>query len=208
MKNNDLRNKKVIEMGLITAEEVRKLFDSDNIWANKIVYLACKISVCMGLRMGEILALKKEDVSDDFISIKKTFTNCYGLNTICLNERKVPLFREIKIELDELIKVNYSGYLFSTAGGYKPISRQTIHKHFDMVLEKIGISYDERRNRRLCFHSLRMSFIDHLRKYNLQDWKIVSITGIASKNRLSHLYRYININFDDVIDIQEKMFVG
>jgi integrase len=198
MKTNYLINEKLKEMGLLTIEEARKLFNCGNVWADKTVLLICKMAFCMGLRKNEVLAIRRENVFDDFISIEGTYNILSGYKDYYFKRRNVPLLPEIKNELDGLIKVNLNGYLFSADGGSKPISSHKINKHFNMALNKIGISNAEKRNRNLSFHSLRWSFINYLRKEGISDYKIKRIIGT---DNATQFIRYYEPDKNEVIDI-------
>ena len=60
------------EMQLLTVEEVKKLFPQnyETIWGDEVLsYAACRLASLTGMRIGEILGLRKEFVFDDYIYV-------------------------------------------------------------------------------------------------------------------------------------------
>ena len=197
------------EIRIMTIEEAKKLINLLNECDNKIVYLANKLAACTGLRMGELLGLRGECVLVDHLLIKGTISGRnYSDFKLSNNRRNVPIAAVMRSELEELLKANGSGYVFSSDGGNTPISANLIKKHFNIALEKIGIRGDKRHSRKLCFHSWRQFFINNLRMHSLSALKISSVTGIKPVNLMDYYTRFDKKNYKEVMDVQEGMFDG
>jgi len=67
-------------------------------------------------------------------------------------------------DLNELKKINGDGFLFSTDGGAKPISKLTVYLKFHKVLMNIGIPKEQIAERKLHLHAWRHFFNTELLK--------------------------------------------
>ncbi|MEW5818158.1 MAG: hypothetical protein AB1798_22560 [Spirochaetota bacterium] len=69
--------------GRLTVEEVLKLFANENIetaWKGHLLYRAVNLTAAApGARQGELLALRDQDVHDDYLLIKHSYSHGYGL---------------------------------------------------------------------------------------------------------------------------------
>ena len=133
-------------------------------WSDIRVKAASMLSVCSGMRIGEILALRKCDIDEKYIYVNHSWGAMFGL-TAPKNgfTRKIPLYPEIKEILTELINSNPheefyktdNAYIFWGISNLRPASDDLIRKGFYKALTTIGISEEERRKRNIVFHSWR-----------------------------------------------------
>jgi hypothetical protein len=65
----------------------------------------------------------------------------------------MPINATIRQELEELMKVNGEGFLFSEDGVKRPIRAEVMERQLTRALERIGIREEERRRRNLTFHA-------------------------------------------------------
>jgi integrase len=135
------------EREILTVEDGRKMFpyNWNTVWESRVIYKAHRLAACTGLRIGELRGLRGEFVFDDYIFIKGQH-NRYGYvpNTKTKQNRNIPITTLMRRELDELLKANGSGYVFSEDGGATPVSVNRINRQFEKALEHIGISREER----------------------------------------------------------------
>ena len=200
------------EKGILSIEEYKKLFDEENIsslWnENLIHYTISLLSASGGLRCGEIQALQNQHVHENYIFVCYSFDRKYGLKTTKNKETRFVTMPEKTNKFVHLLKRDQpEGFVFSIDGGISPIKHRSIAKYFCRVLERAGISEDERKERNISFHSHRHFFTTVMRK-KVPDIKLQMITGHKSIEMLTH---YDHPTFDiseytDVINAQRELF--
>ena len=110
-----------------------------------------------GLRIGEIRALKVQDLQQTGVLVDESFNQLVGLK--CTKNRKtrvVPMLDEVLERLQALAvgKTN-SDFLFAPSGSLVPTSDRILRKHLKSAMLSVGISTDEQAQRLLGFHSAR-----------------------------------------------------
>ena len=132
----------------------------------------------------------------------------YGLKTTKNKEtRFVPLPEKTNKYLQFLKRDHTEGYTFSLDGGSLPIKYRSISNYFCRVLERLGISEEERKRRNISFHSHRHFFTTTMRK-RIPDVKLQLITGHKSLEMLN-LYDHPTFDiseFEDVLTAQRELF--
>jgi integrase len=192
---------------ILKIEEVRKLFGGDGgaVWGSSCVYVANKLAAFTGMRIGEILGLRGEDVFDDYIKVCGQYTR-YGFRKTKGKEvREIPITALLRGELQGLINVNGTGHLFSEDGGNKPIARSMLYREFYRALERIEISDTERKKRNLSFHGWRHFFNTTLRMANVADSKLQRITGHKSIKMTEHYTHFSAREFTEVREVQNNL---
>jgi integrase len=195
------------DIEILTIEEVRKLFGNnrDMVWGSALVSVANKLAAFTGMRIGETLGLRGQDVFDDYIKVCGQYTR-YGFRKTKGKEiREIPITALLRRELQELITVNGTGYLFSEDGGEKPIARSMVYREFYQALERIGIHDTERQKRNLSFHGWRHFFNTTLRMGNVADSKLQRITGHKSLKMTEHYTHFNARDFTEVREIQDNL---
>ena len=193
---------------ILTVEEVKKLFPVNwsKIWETKIVYVAHLLGACNGVRIGELRGLKKENVFDNYISINGQYTPYgYSPNTKTKLNRNVPIAADMRQKLDELIKRNGDGYVFSENSGKSPIGIEKINRQYDKALENIGISREEKLERNLSFHAWRHFLNTLLRNSNVADAKVQQVTGHRTMKMTEHYTHFDTRQFTEVMDVQTNL---
>ena len=142
----ELREEKS-ERIILTGDEVKKLFPADwsSVWENETVFKANLLAACAGLRIAELRGLRGDLVFDTYIHIKGQFLGKkYVDYTKTKENRSIPISPVIRKLLDDLVKKNGNGYVFSDDGGKTPLSNNFLNKGLNKALKKIGISYEEK----------------------------------------------------------------
>jgi integrase len=193
---------------IVTVEEMGKLFPKDwgKIWGgDETAYTANKLASITGMRVGEILGLRGEYVYGDHIYVCGQFGE-YGYGPTKTKEtRSIPLAREMVRDLQRLIKLNGSGYVFSENGGAKPVSGRHLYNQFHRALTRIGIGKGEISRRGLSFHSWRHFLNTELQVMDVPLVKVQSVTGHKS-DRMSEWYSHFDAKeFREVAAAQEKL---
>lgn len=97
-----------------------------------------------GMRIGEILALNKENITDDVIKVVNTLTKDKNDKVILgkttktyAGTRDVPIMSNLKKILDNYAFTDKSGYLFIVNNKF--INPSTINSHFKRICKNAGI---------------------------------------------------------------------
>ena len=171
--------------GIFTEDEIRKLFKSTSskcLWRNDLTYLFNLLAVSTGMRLGELQALRVEDLSKGLITVRHSYDVKYGLKETKTNTvRQIPISMELYKSILKFLSWRNNGYIFSFNNGVTPISRNYIYKDFYSAMEKIGLSRNELNERNISFHSYRHTFASILANKNLPELFIRKLTGHASK---------------------------
>lgn len=119
------------------------------------------LSLYSGLRIGELLALKWEDIdfTNDILSVTKSCHDTYSDGKYVKyidspktpsSKRKIPLPKQLVPYLKALKKSNVSGFLIEGKGG-KAISVRSYENTFKVVMQRLDLPYTG-------FHCLRHTF--------------------------------------------------
>jgi len=196
--------------GTFSDTEVKKLFGKDcleKVWCGQdIHYLINLIGYKTGMRIGEILALRPEDILQDKIIVKHNYHKVYGLKPTKSNrERIIPidsnLYRKF-LEHKMKYGISQAGFLFSSNGGEKPITQSVIRKYFIKACQNIKIKDEQRKERNLSFHSWRHALNTRLLESGLPGELVREITGHSDK---SMTRRYAHIDGTRVQGLSEAM---
>ncbi|HUO25185.1 MAG TPA: tyrosine-type recombinase/integrase [Candidatus Aquilonibacter sp.] len=156
-----------------TGDEVNKIIDHAGRHAVLYALLAGT-----GLRIGEALALRIEDVKDSVIHV------CHGLSAVT-NElqtpktkngiREVDLHSSLALALSSTIAGRNSGFVFTSESGGPLCQANLLRRSLHGVLKKIG--------RDKCgFHSFRRFRVTHLRKVRVPEDLIRFWIGHADRS--------------------------
>ena len=156
--------------GILDTAEIRKLFEAP--WDFESHRLAVAVGFYCGMRLGEIMALKAEDIGADFqglpvLWVRKSWslTEKREKGTKTGNTRTIPISETLKSGLLRLAAENMhgNGFIFYGPDESRPLSAKVIERAFCKQLVKIGIDEEQRKARNIVFHSLRHSFNSLLR---------------------------------------------
>lgn len=153
------------EMNFLTAEQVRQLFQCAD--EGSTYYPVYHLAVFTGLRRGELLALRWEDVDLDgrTASIRRALTETYdgklivqppktrtGNRTIALSKEATRLLRRQRIQQTErrlqLGPAWEDADLIITTEDGRAVNPANLHRHFKKTLKQAGLP-------RIRFHDLR-----------------------------------------------------
>ena len=162
---NALTNYSIVskERGILSAEEARELFKHGQ-WEDERYRVASLLAMITGMRLGEIQALRRCDIGDDVIYVRRAWSPADGLK--CPKngkERKVPLPPDVRNELLKLVAKNPHKNMFAESDGFvfwgtmpdKPLVSNQITEGFKNALHSIGITEKMREERNIVFHSWR-----------------------------------------------------
>jgi len=147
--------------GILTRDEVLALFKAS--WGgNRMIRAANLLASQTGLRLGEVLGLKKKDIKKNYIVVEYSYNAIDGLSTTkTKKERIVPINARMKSELLELAndpenpEKGGEAFVFFSKLPWRPIDRQLVTRGFYSAMQEMGISEAERKERNIVFHSWR-----------------------------------------------------
>ncbi|GHT91326.1 hypothetical protein FACS1894140_1710 [Spirochaetia bacterium] len=212
-KKNPIESVKPLKAGnkereIFTLGEVKQLFPDDwhSVWDNYLVYMLNKLAAFTGMRLGELLGLRRDAIHEDYISVCGQYTR-YGYSNVTKTKehRDVPAPNKLLLELSRLHEAGGRGFIFSEDGGEKPVSRTIVYSGFKAALEKIGIDKAEREERGLTVHCWRHFLNTTLRMGNITDSKVQSITGHKTAAMTEHYTHFNTKEFTDVRKVQAKL---
>lgn len=178
------------EKGIFTEEETERLFgDSalENIWDNNLaIFTMNLLALHTGCRLGELQALREQDLKDDCIVIQHSWSEKYGVGpTKNGKTRTIPISKDLR---HRLLMLSWGksddDFVFSNNDVKKPLARFRIYEQFSKALANIGITEEERKNRHISFHSWRHTFASRLANANVPELYIRRLTGHSSKQIL------------------------
>jgi integrase len=194
-----------MEKGVFTKEELTLLFSNpehSGIWTSPMHFLLNYIAAATGLRLGEILALRPENVTDTKISVEYSWNRIEGLKGTKTGKKRIaPIPPGLATTVNNYIVAhNITSFIFSANKGRTPIDHKAVYKHFWSALKKSGIDYE---SRNITFHSYRHSFNTMLLEAGINPETIRLITG-HSANMTA---RYSHIQLGNMPEIIEKLSV-
>lgn len=162
-----------------------------------------------GLRKGETIALRIQDLKDNFLDIDKQYkrvtkidegdiSSRYQVDTLKTKAsyRRIPLpTQSVKILKDNIARINElrlkSGYEFnpddlmfpSETGGYIEAKRPT--RRLKRLCEKNGIEYK-------TFHALRHTYITRLAENDIQPKVAQVLAGHSNYSTTMNVYTHIS----------------
>ncbi|HUX39133.1 MAG TPA: tyrosine-type recombinase/integrase [Rectinemataceae bacterium] len=144
-----------------------------------------------GLRLGEVLALRQEDVGDVVLAVSHSWNPLVGLKSPKTNEaRRVPILPEVRDELRALAAENphglgSKGFVFYSADPEKPMDQQSMLKALKEALIALSASNGEKNRekaeaewarRNVVYHSWRHFYSSRMSD-KLDSKKIMKMTG-------------------------------
>jgi integrase len=98
-------SQKIRKRGILKPDEVIALFKLK--WNDQRALLANIVAMSTGMRIGEILALRTEDIGEEYISVNNSYSRFDGLKCTKTDEpRTVPVIPEIRDALRRMGKQN------------------------------------------------------------------------------------------------------
>lgn len=175
------------EKGVALSNEQQKLFvDACNNNKYGKLYM---FMLYQGLRIGEVLALNYEDLSNDKITINKQLTK-NGIVDYTKNKqstRTIPLFNKAK----QLLNLNQSGRIFN-------FTESTANKNLKIAIK----NYDIPQN--LTTHDLRHTFITNCQNKGIPEHIIQAIVGHEIGSKVTKQV-YTHFNLDDNLSYIDKL---
>ncbi len=166
--------------GVLEPDEVTELF-AEGKWTDQRIKLANVVACTTGLRQGEILALRPEDVGEVVLHVRHSWSETDGLKAPKTGEeRRAPLLPEVRKALLAQAAMNPhdpDGWIFWTPDtADHPMTARPILDGLKAALGSIGIDH---RGRAICFHSWRHYFSARMND-RIDAKKVMRATGHAT----------------------------
>jgi integrase len=186
------------ERKLLTVEEIRQIYNS-GLWARETQRKMFLLAAITGMRIGEISALQKTDIHENYIDIKHTYSDKFGLGTTKTGEcRKVPVVGTFDFGS------SHSEWVFEGLTSDKPMMSHAVYNCFSRICDKLKI---DRIGRGVTIHSLRNFFISYLQGENVPESKIKAVAGHKDKSNMTEHYTYWKPEmFPEVYEAQKKLY--
>jgi len=165
------------EREILTINEARAFFART--WTDPRLYAINLLSATTGLRLGECRGLQVADIGDNEIRVTHNWQDEEGLKAPKWgSSRMVPLPSNTRDVLLALGKSNpwQDGFVFWGASRGRPIGKRIVDDDFADGIRTINIAEDERKRRRLTFHSWRHWYVSMLRGQTA-DHNLRAVTG-------------------------------
>ena len=165
-----------------------------------------------GLRLGEIQALQIQYLHPDYIEVKHSWNDKYGLSAPKWGSaRLVPVPTRTAQALTTLVSLGRWGesqpkdVVFWGQSRDVPLTKTAILKQFKAALARIGIAEEQRKGRDLLFHGYRHGFNTYICG-KVPDEQLRRVTGHKTL-AMSDTYDHAGAeHLADVKAAQEKMF--
>jgi integrase len=165
--------------GVLTPMEAQALFALQ--WKDKRAYAASLLACTTGMRSGEVLAVKPEDIGERVLNIHHSWSDYDKLKAPKNGEtRRVPLLPEVRGKLLELASENphgTDGFIFYGNLADKPIDRSVLLDGLHGALAAIGI---DGKARGIVFHSWRHYYAARMADRMTAD-QVSRVTGHKSR---------------------------
>ena len=150
--------------GILTHDEVLKLFLNDNNWRYRKHKILNEIACYTGMRIGEIIALGYTSLFEaeghTFLYVDKAWDSEEGIKqTKTRKNRLVPIPLWL---VQEIKSISWISTFWFTGKNGQPFTYNAVRKQFYNALYNIGIDEEERKKRNISFHSWRHRYISEL----------------------------------------------
>jgi integrase len=172
----------------LTVDQIQVLLD--HLKGHRWYPIYC-VAIGCGLREGEILGLRKQDVTleDGVLKVEQTVCTIKGKLFIgtpksTASKRLVGLPDFVVSALrDPWTHAEHNQLIFRTRNG-TPVSPRNLLRHFHETLDELGMS-------RVRFHSLRHSFISLLLARNTPPKDVQAVAGHSSFSVTMNIYGHL-----------------
>jgi integrase len=212
-KNVRQLKEKPAERGILTLDEIRRLFDEkrlSRVWDGDIRHYALNMTAAScGLRLGEVLGLTVEHVHSDYLEIVFAWGQADGLQDPKWHKtRLVPLPLRTSTALQKVIQENEyhepTDLLFYGEKRDRPVAHQVVLRRFYAALDAIDIDEEARARRGIVFHSHRHGFNSYCRG-KVPDELLRAVIGHADE-RMTDRYFHPGLEaIKELSKVQEKL---
>ncbi|GHU02085.1 hypothetical protein FACS1894147_03200 [Spirochaetia bacterium] len=120
------------EKGMFTENEAASLLLGavalETVWeGNETMYLLNLTAYKTGMRLGELQALRKEDIQAGYITVRHSFDRKYGLKSTKTGKvREIPIAMDLQEKLRHHTNRIFGDYIFGVESGTRPVRHDEI----------------------------------------------------------------------------------
>lgn len=194
---------------ILTMEQAASLFKME--WDNDTAKLSCSLALYTGLRQGEVVALRLEDIGVDRLYIRHSWSKYDGLKC-CKNgeEREVPIASLIRNALLAQASLNphnegLKGFVFFGLVPSQPVDPKTWVKYLRRALGSIGYSNPKD----ITYHSFRHLYCSRVSDIVRDKRLIMSVSGHKTETMLNHYSSHLEEenSLAKMKEVAEKLFL-
>ena len=152
------------ERKILTKEMAELIFSIK--WNDERCQLANLVAMLTGMRAGEIIALRKQDLGKECIYVRHSWETREGLKTPKNGEERVvyfpfPLITERMMYLADVNGGRLDSYIFfGLLSDNKPMDKKLLTLHLRRQMKLVGIAEED--CKQICFHSWRHFYTTYM----------------------------------------------
>lgn len=203
MNDNPLKKVKPLYVSAVstrqafTEEEIRKLFSVP--WLSSLARLACLLSACTGMRLGEVRALRGMDIQQGAIVISHSIAGDGSLKSTKSGRVRIcPLPGFILDEIRAFIRDD-DDFIFTT-NGTRPVSGTYVNGYLEKAMADAGITREG-----LTFHSFRHFFNSQLVASGVQGELVRAVIGHESEAMTERYLHLQASQMKPIMQVQEAI---
>lgn len=172
---------------ILTMEMARSVFRVE--WDNNMARLASMLSMCTGMRCGEILALTADDLGENCIYVRHSYNMKDGLKSTKNGEERTVfvyfpyIMEQLRILAETNPYKNGAGFIFWGLLPDKPIDCNVFRKFFRRALVAAGMSQEDAK--KMTFHAWRHFYTTYMAD-KVNQKVLQSQTGHKTQIMLEH----------------------
>ena len=155
---------KANERKILTREMAELIFSIK--WSDERCQLANLVAMLTGMRSGEIIALRKQDLGKDVIYVRHSWEVREGLKTPKNGEERKVYFPFPQITQKLLYLADMNGgrldsfIFFAPLSKNKPMDKKILNQSLKKQMRKVGIAEED--CKQICFHSWRHFYTTYM----------------------------------------------
>lgn len=172
---------------ILTMEMARSVFRVE--WGNNMARLASMLSMCTGMRCGEILALTADDLGENCIYVRHSYNMKDGLKSTKNGEERTVfvyfpyIMEQLRILAETNPYKNGAGFIFWGLLPDKPIDCNVFRKFFRRALVAAGMGQEDAK--KMTFHAWRHFYTTYMAD-KVNQKALQSQTGHKTQIMLEH----------------------
>jgi integrase len=211
----EMLEEKLTEKSILSIDEMKLLFHEDHIdliWEGGLCHYTINLlSASSGMRLGEVQALLLCNVHEGYVTVQHSWNRKYGLVSPKGDSvRDIPIPNKTNRYLKNVIDLSPftspNDFVFWGIDRSVPVRNESILNHLYSALDKIGVSKEMRKERNITFHSWR-HFYNSVMRGKIPDAKLRRLTGHRTEQMTEHYTHFQLTDFEDVVGIQDELFV-
>ena len=188
------------ERELLTVAECRDLYSFGKWWYdNQLIFL---LDIITGMRISEVVALRSENIHENYLDVKYSYSRQFGLGETKTKESR---FVPIPSTLVDSLRIK-NGFIFVNHEGKNVGKPLNINSFYTNLLENYKLCGIDYKKRNLTVHTNRDFYNTYLESQNVPEPKIRAVIGHKDKS-MTNLYTYWKPEmFPEVYEAQLKLY--